>query len=101
MIHDWTLHLNIIPGAASFSIAVLARGVGFDFFNNTRLHRQRRRPHAGRRQAIVTTLGVFGIHHRRTTVRPDGDDPAWSANTPSCRRSTAWRRSPIVLVLGN
>lgn len=35
VIHDWTPHPNIIPGASSFSIAVLARGVGFDFFYNT------------------------------------------------------------------
>ncbi|MCC6802779.1 MAG: hypothetical protein IT319_07840 [Anaerolineae bacterium] len=35
VIRDWTPHPNIIPGASSFSIGVLARGVGFDFFYNT------------------------------------------------------------------
>lgn len=35
VIRDWTPHPNIIPGASTFSIGVLARGVGFDFFYNT------------------------------------------------------------------
>lgn len=35
VLRDWTPHPNIVPGANSFSIGVLARGVGFDFFYNT------------------------------------------------------------------
>lgn len=35
VIHDWTPHPNIVPGATSFTIAVLAKGVGFDFFYNS------------------------------------------------------------------
>lgn len=35
VIRDWTPHPNIVPGAARFTLAVLARGVGFDFFYNT------------------------------------------------------------------
>ena len=35
VIRDWTPHPNIIPGATSFSLGVLAKGVGFDFFYNT------------------------------------------------------------------
>jgi Bacterial pre-peptidase C-terminal domain len=32
VIRDWAPHPNIIPGATDFSIGVLAKGVGFDFF---------------------------------------------------------------------
>lgn len=35
VIRDWTPHPNIVPGATRFTLAVLARGVGFDFFYNT------------------------------------------------------------------
>ena len=35
VIHDWTPHPNIVPGANTFTIAVLAKGVGFDFFYNS------------------------------------------------------------------
>ncbi len=35
VVHDWTPHPNIVPGANHFSIGVLAKGVGFDFFYNT------------------------------------------------------------------
>ncbi|HVU10238.1 MAG TPA: pre-peptidase C-terminal domain-containing protein [Phototrophicaceae bacterium] len=35
VIHDWTPHPNIVPGAASFSVGVLAKGDGFDFFYNS------------------------------------------------------------------
>jgi hypothetical protein len=35
VIHDWTPHPNIVPGANNFTIAVLAKDVGFDFFYNT------------------------------------------------------------------
>ena len=35
VIHDWTPHPNIVPGANSFTIAVLAKAVGFDFFYNS------------------------------------------------------------------
>ncbi|MEP7291205.1 MAG: PPC domain-containing protein [Chloroflexota bacterium] len=35
VIRDWTPHPNIVPEATSFSLGVLAKGVGFDFFYNT------------------------------------------------------------------
>jgi hypothetical protein len=35
VLRDWTLHPNIVAGANRFTIAVLARGAGFDFFFNT------------------------------------------------------------------
>ena len=35
VIHDWTPHPNIVPGATSFTIGVLAKDVGFDFFYNS------------------------------------------------------------------
>lgn len=35
LLRDWTPHPNIVPGATRFTIAVLARDVGFDFFYNT------------------------------------------------------------------
>src|SRR5664279_5329664 len=35
VIHDWTPHPNIVHGATSFTIAVLGKGSGFDFFYNS------------------------------------------------------------------
>ena len=35
VIRDWTQHPNVIPGANSFTLAVLAKNVGFDFFYNS------------------------------------------------------------------
>ena len=35
VIRDWTPHPNIVPGATNFSLGVLAKDVGFDFFYNT------------------------------------------------------------------
>ena len=35
VIRDWTQHPNVVPGANNFTIAVLAKGVGFDFFYNS------------------------------------------------------------------
>lgn len=35
VIRDWTLHPNVIPGQTKFTLGVLAKGVGFDFFYNS------------------------------------------------------------------
>ena len=35
VIHDWSPHPAIRPGATSFSIGVMASGVGYDFFYNS------------------------------------------------------------------
>lgn len=35
VLRDWTFHPNIVAGANRFTIAVLARGAGFDFYYNT------------------------------------------------------------------
>ncbi|MEO8394030.1 MAG: pre-peptidase C-terminal domain-containing protein, partial [Chloroflexota bacterium] len=35
VIRDWTPHPNVVPGANTFTIAVLAKAVGFDFFYNS------------------------------------------------------------------
>jgi hypothetical protein len=35
VIRDWTPHPNVVPGANTFTIGVLAKNVGFDFFYNT------------------------------------------------------------------
>ena len=46
VIHDWTPHPNIVPGANSFTIAVLAKGRRLRLLLQQRLHRQRQRRHA-------------------------------------------------------
>ncbi len=35
VIRDWTLHPNVIPGQTTFTLSVLAKSVGFDFFYNS------------------------------------------------------------------
>ncbi len=54
IIHDWTPHPNIIPRATDFTLAVLARGVGYDFFFNSGYI-------GSASDATLTAPGQFGL----------------------------------------